>query len=49
MAESHPIGTLPPVGEVPQRMLAQVVRQGRYGDPRTAFQPEEVDVPPASD
>jgi len=46
MAESVPIGTLPPVGEVPQRMYAQVVRQDRFGDPRTAFQVEEVDVPP---
>lgn len=41
-----PIGTLPPVGETPQKMLAQLVRQDRFGDPRTAFQIEEVDVPP---
>lgn len=41
-----PLGTLPPVGEVPQKMLAQVVRKSRFGDPRTAFQTEEVDVPP---
>ena len=40
-----PIGSLPPVGEVPQKMLAQVVRKSRFGDPRTAFQVEEVDVP----
>jgi len=39
------IGTLPPVGEVPARMLAQVVRQSRFGDPRTAFQIEEIDTP----
>ena len=43
--EACPIGQLPPVGHVPQRMLAQVVRQDRYGDPRTAFRVEEVDVP----
>jgi crotonyl-CoA carboxylase/reductase len=36
---------MPPVGEVPQKMFAQVVRQDRFGDPRTAFQVEEVDVP----
>jgi len=36
---------LPPVGEVPEKMLAQVVRSERFGDPRTAFQVEEVDVP----
>lgn len=40
-----PIGSLPPVGQVPQKMLAQVVRKSRFGDPRTAFQVEEVDVP----
>ena len=26
-------------------MLAQVVRQNRFGDPRTAFQIEEVEIP----
>jgi crotonyl-CoA carboxylase/reductase len=46
MAHAVPIGTLPPVGEVPQKMFAQVIRQDRFGDPRTAFQVEEVDVPP---
>lgn len=45
MANSIPIGSLPPVGEVPQKMLAQTIRQDRFGDPRTAFQVEEVDIP----
>jgi crotonyl-CoA carboxylase/reductase len=45
MSNSVPIGTLPPLGEVPQKMFAQVIRQDRYGDPRTAFQVEEIDVP----
>ena len=45
MSEVVPIGSLPPVGEVPDRMLAQVVRTDRMGDPRAAFQVEEVDVP----
>lgn len=47
MAENtiYPIGTLPPVGEVPHRMYAQVVRQNRLGEPRDAFKIEEVDVP----
>src|SRR2546421_7859076 len=40
-----PIGTLPPVGEVPSRMLAQVIRQDRLGEPRDAFKIEEVDTP----
>ena len=48
MSASYPIGTLPPLGEVPEKMFAQVVRQDRFGDPRTAFQIEEVDVPPPS-
>ncbi|HEY2597259.1 MAG TPA: crotonyl-CoA carboxylase/reductase [Candidatus Dormibacteraeota bacterium] len=39
------IGELPPVGEVPKTMLAQVIRQDRYGDPRSAFKVEEVPVP----
>ena len=45
MSNPVPIGSLPPVGEVPQKMLAQLIRQDRFGDPRTAFQIEEIDVP----
>lgn len=45
MSDTVPIGSLPPVGEVPQKMLAQVIRQDRFGDPRTALQVEEIDVP----
>lgn len=40
-----PIGTLPEVGEVPSRMLAQVIRQDRLGDPEKAFVIEEMDTP----
>lgn len=40
-----PIGEIPPVGVVPDRMHAQVIRSNRLGDPRTAFQVEEMDVP----
>jgi crotonyl-CoA carboxylase/reductase len=39
------IGQLPPMGTVPERMFAQVVRQDRMGDPLTAFRLEEVPVP----
>ena len=46
MTNAVPIGTLPPLGVVPEVMYAQVVRPERYGDPRTAFQTEVVDVPP---
>jgi crotonyl-CoA carboxylase/reductase len=45
MTDAAPIGELPPLGEVPRTMLAQVVRRERYGDPRTAFQVEEVETP----
>ncbi len=41
----YPIGTLPPVGEVPPYMYAQVVRQDRLGDPRDAFKIERVETP----
>ena len=40
-----PIGSLPPLGEVPPKMLAQVIRQDRLGDPRDAFRVEEMDTP----
>ncbi len=40
-----PIGSLPPLGEVPERMLAQVLRSDRLGEPAEAFQVEEVPTP----
>jgi crotonyl-CoA carboxylase/reductase len=42
---SVPVGELPPLGEVPDTMWAQAIRQDRFGDPREAFQSEEVPVP----
>jgi crotonyl-CoA carboxylase/reductase len=45
MSSPTPIGTLPTIGKIPKTMFAQVVRQERFGDPRTAFQIEEIDVP----
>lgn len=39
------LGNLPPLGSVPVKMHAQVVRVERYGDPAHAFQPEIVDTP----
>lgn len=41
----YDIGEIPPVGEVPARMLAQVIRPERYGEPEKAFQQEELPVP----
>lgn len=40
-----PLGHLPPLGEVPRQMHGHVVRQDRFGDPQTAFQPEVVETP----
>ncbi len=37
--------SLPRIGEVPRRMVALVVRQSRFGDPRAAFQLEEIETP----
>jgi crotonyl-CoA carboxylase/reductase len=45
MTDIVPIGELPPLGEIPDKMYAQVVRQDRFGDPRDAFQIEEVEIP----
>jgi crotonyl-CoA carboxylase/reductase len=45
MPNSYPIGSQPPLGEIPEKMLAQVIRQDRFGDPRAAFQIEEVETP----
>src|SRR5881227_714213 len=36
---------LHPLGEVPARMLAQLIRPERFGEPTKAFQVEEVEVP----
>jgi len=41
----YPIGELPPLGEVPSKMHAQVIRPERFGDPKTAIQAEVIDVP----
>jgi crotonyl-CoA carboxylase/reductase len=46
MKDIYAIGSLPPVGDVPKNMYAQVVRQDRFGDPREAFQIEEIEIPP---
>ncbi len=38
-------GDLPPLGVVPKRMYASVIRPDRYGSPVDAFRTEVVDVP----
>jgi crotonyl-CoA carboxylase/reductase len=45
MKELYQLGETPPLGEVPARMLAQVIRQDRFGEPMKAFRIEEVPVP----
>jgi crotonyl-CoA carboxylase/reductase len=41
----YEIGEIPPIGEVPTQMHAQLVRPDRFGDPTTAILDEVVDVP----
>jgi crotonyl-CoA carboxylase/reductase len=41
----YDIGELPPIGEVPARMHAQLIRPDRFGQPRDAFRDEVIDVP----
>jgi crotonyl-CoA carboxylase/reductase len=41
----YEIGEVPPVGEVPARMHAQLVRPERYGEPERSIQDEVIDVP----
>jgi len=41
----YEIGELPPVGEVPARMHAQLVRPERFGEPSVAIQDEVIDIP----
>ncbi len=45
MKDLYALGEMPPLGQVPARMLAQVIRQDRFGDPTRAFQVEEIDTP----
>ena len=43
--ELYEIGELPPIGEVPAQMHAQLVRPDRFGEPEQAIQDEVIDVP----
>ncbi|WP_197043368.1 crotonyl-CoA carboxylase/reductase [Saccharothrix sp. NRRL B-16314] len=44
-ADHFELGVRPPLGEVPDRMYASVIRPERYGPPEKAFATELVDVP----
>ena len=41
----YELGALPPLGEVPEHMYAQVIRRERFGEPAKAFALEKVPVP----
>ena len=41
----YEVGEAPPIGEVPAKMHAQLVRPDRFGEPETAIQDEVIDVP----
>jgi crotonyl-CoA carboxylase/reductase len=43
--EIYEIGEMPPIGTVPKKMYAQVIRQERYGIPTKAFQIEQIETP----
>jgi crotonyl-CoA carboxylase/reductase len=45
----YELGEVPPLGIVPAKMHAQLIREARFGDPVKAFQPEVVDVPQIAD
>ena len=41
----YPLGEAPPLGHIPAKMHAQVIRQDRYGEPRGAFKAEVIETP----
>jgi crotonyl-CoA carboxylase/reductase len=45
----YDMGEAPPLGIVPPKMHAWLIRPERFGEPTTAFQLEVVDVPPLAD
>ena len=47
--ELYAVGEAPPIGEVPAKMHAWLIREDRFGEPNQAFQEEVVDVPSIAD
>jgi len=41
----YELGEMPPLGHVPAKMHAQVIRQSRFGEPKKAFEREVVQTP----
>jgi crotonyl-CoA carboxylase/reductase len=46
MKDLYDIGEAPPLGHVPPKMHATIIRPERFGDPKDAFKAEVVDTPP---
>jgi crotonyl-CoA carboxylase/reductase len=47
--ELYDLGEMPPLGEVPEKMHAWLIRPERFGEPNQAFEKEVIDVPPIAD
>ncbi|MEJ2387280.1 MAG: crotonyl-CoA carboxylase/reductase [Chromatiaceae bacterium] len=47
--ELYEVGEIPPVGAVPAKMHAWLIRAERFGEPKDSFQQEVVDVPAIAD
>ncbi len=45
LTDLYPMGEAPPIGYVPPRMHAQVIRQSRFGEPTQAFRSEVIETP----
>ena len=43
--EIYEMGEIPPLGEVPAKMYAQLIRPERFGEPKDAFKIEQVEIP----
>jgi len=41
----YELGELPPLGHIPDKMVAQVIRPERFGEPTKAFEVETVSTP----
>ena len=41
----YALGEIPPIGDVPAQMHAQLVRPDRFGEPEHAIRSEVIDVP----
>ncbi len=49
VTQLYDIGQAPPLGEVPEKMHAWLVREDRFGEPKDSFKVEVIDVPKIGD